>query len=55
MLKAMISVMVALLILESCFSALIFIPGLPVSTLSLYKTQIALNRWEKDLYLNYGK
>lgn len=36
-------------------STLIFIPGIPVDQRSLFKAQIALNRWENDLNNNYGK
>ena len=35
------------------YSALIYIPGIPVNKRTLLKTQIALDRWENNLNATY--
>lgn len=44
-----------LLLTAIIHSTLIYIPGIPVDQRSLFKAQMALNRWENDLKNNYGK
>lgn len=49
------ALLLMLVLAAAIHSTLIYIPGIPVDQRSLFKAQIALNRWEKDLNNNYGK
>jgi hypothetical protein len=43
-----------LLCISLASSALIYYPELPVDTATLFKAQIALDNWQKDLNKTYG-
>ena len=48
------SLLLLLLLVHMASSALIYYPQLPVKRRTLYKAQVALNRWERELDYTYG-
>lgn len=52
--KNSLAILAILLVLQAASAAFIFYPQLPVSTKTLFKSQIALNLWEQNLNTTYG-
>lgn len=47
-------ILLSLVMVNLCASALIYLPGVPVKPITLVKTQVALSRWQDLLNDTYG-